>query len=51
MFESYSTVGISITQGIPRGGYSGGFTRFLCSEKDWRMMQLMKAISDDDRVN
>jgi len=39
---------LSITQGVPRGGCPGGFTRFLCSEKNWRIIQPMKARSDDD---
>jgi len=34
MLESYSIAGISITQGVPRGGCPSGFIRFLCSEKD-----------------
>jgi len=38
MLESYNTAGISITQGVLRGGYPSGFTRFLCSEKDWRII-------------
>jgi len=38
MLESYSTVGISITQGVPREGCLGGFTLLLCLEKDWRIM-------------
>jgi len=36
---------------LPRGGCSGGFTRLLCSEKDWKIIQPMKARSDDDPVN
>jgi len=43
MLESYSTTGISVIQGVLRGGCSGGFTRLLCSEKDWRIMQPKKA--------
>jgi len=42
MLESYSIVGIALPP-VPRGGCLGGFTRLLCSEKDWRIMQLMKA--------
>jgi len=43
MLESYSIAGIGITQGVLREGYPGGFTRLLCSEKDWKIMQAMKA--------
>jgi len=41
MLESYSITGISIIQDVPRGSCLGGFTRFLCSEKDWRIMHLL----------
>jgi len=41
MFEIYSTASISIIQSVPRGSCSG-FT-LLYSEKDWRIMQPMKA--------
>jgi len=50
MLKSYSTAGISITQ-VSRGGYPGGFTSLLCSEKDWRIMQPMKVRSDNDPAN
>jgi len=51
MLESYSAAGISIIQGVTRGDCLGGFTRLLCSEKDGRIMQPMKARSDDDPAN
>jgi len=46
MLKSYSTAGI--TQGVPHGGCPGGFTRLLCSEKDWRIMQPMNTKLDDE---
>jgi len=51
MLESYSTTGISITQGISRGDCPGGFTRLLCSEKDRIMIQPMQARSNDNPTN
>jgi len=51
MLESYSIVGFSFTQGVPRGGCPSGFSCLLCSEKDWRIMQPMKARSDDYPAN
>jgi len=38
MFESYSTAGNSITQGVSRGDVPDGFTHLLCSEKNCRIM-------------
>jgi len=36
MLKNYSIAGISVTQDAPCGDFPNGFTRLLCSEKDWR---------------
>jgi len=51
MLENHSTAGINITQDVPHGDYPDRFTRLLCSKKDWRIMQPMKARSNDDPVD
>jgi len=51
MLENYSTNDISITQGVSHGDCPNGFTRLLCSEKNWRIMQPTKARSNDHSMD
>jgi len=42
ILDSYNIAGINITHGASRKDCPDGFTRLLCSEKDWQIMQPIK---------
>jgi len=53
MLESYSITNLLYILALPkciRRCCPGKFTCLLCSKKNWRIMQPMKARSDDDPI-